>query len=673
MGKAFFIDIFEGHHKAIAHRYMMGSFESLKYAYFRAMRKLLFLALLPAMLLLLLYITYVMQMSLASRSTALWTYIMVIAFIQEVALLQPLKILMRWTVINGVVSADIRKTVFDFRDRSRIILIRKSGVMRDSNALVQHFNPACRAARMFPELPISRVLMTVSDFDVPTQPPKSLLMRLQAALFTVAMAAALLPVSLQDPLFEIIYILIINGVMLGLYLYSTINLAVTNVILVVVFGLLASRESIIRFFERQAAERARRKANENMFYEVEQDNIMDQTAFSDEKKKKAKREGRDYPDDESKDGSVYLNELDMASPDATLQGIDEGDDYGDDLDAEISPMHRQPPQEAKPIWGSPTIHAMDGLGSDFVGSIAYETNRPIAPIKGPPISASNFRIYGPATTGDKGSIENDYEEKKAAGTLVVPPADGTRGGGLAGLATGAPSLMEVLEKNPTIFAAAETGRRSLPDDYDSDNDSAQSSVGPYTKRLGKREVRAGKENSRRTERAEMGGHTRRSRKRTQERSKRIDADRGPGGRKHDGNEEGDGDEAEPHLYMTEEEREAWKEEQRAKKEEEQERAKEERRRIRHEEKQKEKAKERRRREREIARENGEMVSDSPESAFSGEDPDAVEGETPAEAKARRAETKEQLRREKKAQRKAERQAEREQERRDYENEMANTG
>ena len=38
--KAFFIDIFEGHHKAIAHRYMMGSFESLKYAYFRAMRKL---------------------------------------------------------------------------------------------------------------------------------------------------------------------------------------------------------------------------------------------------------------------------------------------------------------------------------------------------------------------------------------------------------------------------------------------------------------------------------------------------------------------------------------------------------------------------------------------------------------------------------------------------------
>ena len=36
---------------------------------------------------------------------------------------------------------------------------------------------------------------------------------------------------------------------------------------------------------------------------------------------------------------------------------------------------------------------------------------------------------------------------------------------------------------------------SLPDDYDSDNDSGNSSVGPYTKRLGKRELRASKEDS----------------------------------------------------------------------------------------------------------------------------------------------------------------------------------
>ena len=176
---------------------------------------------------------------------------------------------------------------------------------------------------------------------------------------------------------------------------------------------------------------------------------------------------------------------------------------------------------------------------------------------------------------------------------MEPPADGTRGAGLAG--TGVPSLMEVLEKNPTLFAAAETARMSLPDDYDSDNDSGNSSVGPYTKRLGKRELRASKEDSRRTERMELGGYSKRSRKRTQDRIRRMDPGRGPGDRKRD-NADGSGDDAaEPHLYMTEEEREAWKEEQRLKKEEEKERLrikkekeqeKEERRRLRREEREK---------------------------------------------------------------------------------------
>ena len=366
--KTFIVDYFQGYHRAIAHRYMLGSFESVKHSYFRALRKTLFMLLLPAMVLMQVYLIYQYHFSLGSRTTNLWLYITLLAFLQEIFLLQPLKILVRWVCINNVVAGDIRRMVLDFRDRCRIILIRKSGVMRDSNALVQHFNPACRAARMFPELPVSRVLMTVSDFDVPIVPQRSLLMHLQGVFWTIVMSAVLLPVTLQDPLLEILYNLIINGVMLGLYLYSTMNLAVTIVLLVVVFGMVASRESIIRFFERQAAERKRRKENENMFYEVEQENILDLAAFSDEKKRKAKREGKEF-DDESKDGSVYLNELDMVSPDVTkikpgsprggedgyeadttpvpvrkgrgeaaLQGIDEGDDLNDDPNATLSPF-----------------------------------------------------------------------------------------------------------------------------------------------------------------------------------------------------------------------------------------------------------------------------------------------------------------------------------------------
>ena len=44
---------------------------------------------------------------------------------------------------------------------------RQKGVIRDSNSLIQHFNPACRVARAFPSLPISRFLMILNDYDVP--------------------------------------------------------------------------------------------------------------------------------------------------------------------------------------------------------------------------------------------------------------------------------------------------------------------------------------------------------------------------------------------------------------------------------------------------------------------------------------------------------------------------
>jgi hypothetical protein len=39
--------------------------------------------------------------------------------------------------------------------------------MRDSHALIQHMNPACRVARLFPELPIARLLISLNDYDVP--------------------------------------------------------------------------------------------------------------------------------------------------------------------------------------------------------------------------------------------------------------------------------------------------------------------------------------------------------------------------------------------------------------------------------------------------------------------------------------------------------------------------
>ena len=90
-------------------------------------------------------------------------------------------------------------------------------------------------------------------------------MHLQGVFWTIVMSAVLLPVTLQDP----------DSLQshhqwgdAGSVSLQHDEFSGDYCTLVVVFGMVALRESIIRFFERQAAERKRRKENENMFYEV---------------------------------------------------------------------------------------------------------------------------------------------------------------------------------------------------------------------------------------------------------------------------------------------------------------------------------------------------------------------------------------------------------------------
>ena len=502
--KHFFVNYFQGYTRLLVNRYMLGRFESVRNSYFRAARKYFFMLLLPAMLGGMIYFIYIYQVALGSRSTTMWLAITIISLFQDVVLLQPIRIWMRWIFINAMVAQEVRDVVFNFRDRCRIILMRPHGLMRDSNALVQHFNPACRAARMFPELPISRVLMTVGDFDIPSIKKRSFVGASLYALANVFLVLVFLPITLQDTVFELLVTAGTNTAILGLWEYASISMAGAILIVVIAIGLVLSRESIILWIAKRRAAIARKKANENMFYEVAEETLEDLKAFE---------------DDDKMDGSVYLNEMDMASPNVVknkpqssekLQispggytaGTDDNLDQRLDLRVTASPAHTfSPEQPIRPMWAATTIHNLqESLGSEFIGKAAsYETNRTILPIKGPPIAASNKRIYGPEIQAQKQSPDGEMVARP--GTL--PPLKPT------------PTLLSIIQANATLFTGAETARRSLPDD-DDDGDS----TGPYARPLGKKKQRK--------DQKKLG----RSRKRSQEREQRLRAQEGPGsGRK----------------------------------------------------------------------------------------------------------------------------------------------
>jgi hypothetical protein len=657
--KHFFVDYFEGYVRALVHRYMLGNgqFESIRFAYVRGLRKTIFTFLLPLLVLLQLYLTYIYQLTIGSRSTTLWLGITLVAFVQDIFILQPFKVFLRWIFINNIIATQVRTTIEMVRDRARVILCRPYGLLRDSNALIQHFNPACRTARMFPELPISRLLFTLSDYDVPSKKKPAFFARIWENVIYMVLLIVLLPVTIQDTVMEMV---ISAGLNAFFYLLAQ-QWYISIIVIIVLIGSLYLREYYFTFILRRERERKRREENENMFYEIAQETYADMQAFDDVKDRLRREKLREertelddgYMDDEYsehgkvREGAAYLGDDDDYDATGRMKpskksfalkassligshkvvpytGGEESDDgIRSDLDPQNSTMPRKkaprpPPgavpegalqmigergdgddesihsqlsegndaggqgsdtkalgrdmEVAKPMWGGPSIRAMAGLGDEFIGSVSYETNRPIVPIHGPPIAASNKRIFGPEITAPKIDMDADYEKNKDR--IIGAPLnqrDHSNNGG-------SPSLLEAIRNSPTLFSGPMESARQSVNEAEDDNVSFTDRHG---RALGKPKDRH--KSSKKREDGEGEGdkynQSSRSRKRTIERHRRLrDASRkergdnqkgsptrrdGPG---HGGNQDGDHDGPAPlggegeggsyeKLYLDENERE----------------------------------------------------------------------------------------------------------------------
>jgi hypothetical protein len=91
-----------------------------------------------------------------------------LSFCAEVLLFKPVKIMCTHILPCQLITRDIATVKQTLLRRSRVIVSRTSGLIRTHRAHIQHFNAACRAARQFPHLQVSRLLLAVNDHDFPT-------------------------------------------------------------------------------------------------------------------------------------------------------------------------------------------------------------------------------------------------------------------------------------------------------------------------------------------------------------------------------------------------------------------------------------------------------------------------------------------------------------------------
>jgi len=232
--KQFIIDIFEGYKRRVVSRYFLGNDDVLRFSYYPELQEKLCMVALPCYAGVMIYFILAFNVSIGSRSTNLWLLVTFLSLLQDMFLLEPMKVWVNWILINSHVSDEVRSFTELLSKRSRIILRRTSGLMRDSNALVQHYNPACRVARMYPALPISRLLMSIGDHDIPLQPVRTWL-NLSYIYFTSGLVAiALLPEVLQESVLDIIAGGVVDFTALALYEFFSYSSVTASLVFVFV-------------------------------------------------------------------------------------------------------------------------------------------------------------------------------------------------------------------------------------------------------------------------------------------------------------------------------------------------------------------------------------------------------------------------------------------------------
>lgn len=268
--KSFVVDYFSGMERSVLRRYFFPHWESAKTGRMRALRRMICCILLPAYIVGGIFMIAFFSIPLGSRAAYYWTTVLVLAVCEDLALVQPIAIWIRMTVLTTLVRDDCRHLLTDLKKQGRLILMRTWGLLRHSNSLVQHFNPACRAARMFPHLPVSRFLLSLSDYDLPI-PRQFQRHDWFWHVSTVLFPFGLLPPLIQDAILEMGTSGMVNGLLLALALLSQVSPAGAILVAFGIVMLVLLREGAISYGSWAQAQAVREKHTKNMFYSIEEE------------------------------------------------------------------------------------------------------------------------------------------------------------------------------------------------------------------------------------------------------------------------------------------------------------------------------------------------------------------------------------------------------------------
>jgi hypothetical protein len=181
----------------------------------------------------------------------MWLLLFLVSICLDVIVFKPMRVWVTWIASASIVEEEAQVCLGILRERCQYILRRRAGAMVYANSWIQHFNPACRVARMFPHLPVSRLLMSLSDFDLPinysVSTSSSWFQVEKWIYFSVCLVWPKCPLLLQD---------VINETIATAALCAFIFIPIYNIDFIVLFFVILLALCIRAFVLRSKATRA---------------------------------------------------------------------------------------------------------------------------------------------------------------------------------------------------------------------------------------------------------------------------------------------------------------------------------------------------------------------------------------------------------------------------------
>ena len=161
--------------------------------------------------------------SVGQKTTRVWLTVIIIAFSEDLLLVEPVVCLFYSIFVAGIVYKDVLMLSKRIFNRQKTIMNRMKGQLDPMLCYVHHFNAACRLARKYPSLYASRLLMSLTDMDIPV----AYLARYNKTGFRKSLAAVnvtaififltVLPTVIQESLMEAATSLFFNGAFVWIY------------------------------------------------------------------------------------------------------------------------------------------------------------------------------------------------------------------------------------------------------------------------------------------------------------------------------------------------------------------------------------------------------------------------------------------------------------------------